>query len=70
LYILIIIFNIVIGIIGNKNDLIDKKEVNEEIARDFAQDMGAFYLSTSALSSQGILEIFEKIGEKFLSGIE
>jgi predicted GTPase len=64
LYILIIIFNIVIGIIGNKNDLIDKKEINEEIARDFAQDMGAFYLSTSALSSQGILEIFEKIGEK------
>ena len=70
MYILIIIFNIVIGIIGNKNDLFDKEEVNEEIARDFAQDRGAFYLSTSALSSQGILEIFEKIGEKFLSGIK
>jgi len=50
--------------------LFDKEEVNEEIARDFAQDMGAFYLSTSALSSNGIVEIFEKIGEKFLSGIE
>ena len=50
--------------------MFDKEEVNEEIARDFAQDIGAFYLSTSALSSSGIVEIFEKIGEKFLSEIE
>ena len=67
-YYILIIFILVFGIIGNKIDLIDKQQVDEEEAKDYAEDYGAFYLKVSALSNNGLEDIFQKIGEKFLSG--
>ena len=67
-YYILIIYILVFGIIGNKIDLIDKQQVDEEEAKDYAEDYGAFYLKVSALSNNGLEEIFQKIGEKFLSG--
>jgi len=58
--------NIVIGIAGNKCDLYEKEEVNENEARKFAESIGAIFALTSAQTNSGINELFRDVGNKYL----
>jgi len=58
--------NIVLGIAGNKCDLYEQEEVNENQAREFAQSIGAIFALTSAQNNSGINELFRDVGNKYL----
>jgi GTPase SAR1 family protein len=54
-----------IAIAGNKSDLIEHEVVDEGEARDFAKELGAIFVSTSAKNSEGINNLFEEIAKKY-----
>ena len=58
--------DIILGIAGNKSDLIDKEEVNEDEARKFAKEINAIFRLTSALSNIGIDELFLELIKKYI----
>ena len=58
--------DIMYGLMGNKSDLYEKEEVNEEEARQYAESINAIFQLTSAKSNSGIDILFETIGKKFL----
>ena len=58
--------DIIIGVAGNKCDLYDQEEVNENEARQFADKIGAFFELTSAKNNTGITEIFQKAAEAYV----
>ena len=64
--------NIVIGIAGNKFDLIEEEKVSEEEVREYAREIGASFRFTSALNNNGIDESFKELVEKYIEkfGIE
>ncbi|KAL9160802.1 hypothetical protein ABFS82_08G224600 [Erythranthe guttata] len=53
--------NIVIILIGNKNDLEDQRAVPTEDAKEFAQTEGLFFLETSALEATNVEEAFSTV---------
>ena len=57
--------NIILAIAGNKSDLIEHEVVDEGEARDFAKELGAIFVSTSAKNSEGINNLFEEIAKKY-----
>jgi small GTP-binding protein len=59
--------NIIFGIAGNKNDLFDKEKIKEEIVRNWAKEINAIFYLTSAKNKNGIDELFEEIGKKYLN---
>lgn len=61
---------LVIGILGNKSDLIDKEEVDESEAREYAKSINAVYGRTSAFSGSGIKDTFKEIIKKFAEYVE
>ena len=52
-----------IAIVGNKNDLFTKGEVDEEECRAFAEKIGAMFQLTSALNSNGVDKLFEDLAD-------
>ncbi|KAK7258466.1 hypothetical protein RIF29_24044 [Crotalaria pallida] len=50
--------SIVIMLIGNKGDLVDKREVRSEDAVEFAENEGLFFSETSALSGENVESAF------------
>ena len=54
-------------IVGNKCDLSDREAVKEEIAREYAKSENVPFWLTSAKDSIGIDELFEELGNKYLS---
>ena len=64
---------VVIGLAGNKIDLIEeeefKEEVSDELAEQCANDWGAeFALLSAKLDKKGIDDFFEKLVRKYLDG--
>ena len=59
-------FNILFGIIGNKIDLNKYKKVDDDEVKKFSEKIGADYVLGSAKNGDGINEIFEKLGKKFV----
>ena len=57
--------NIILAIAANKSDLLDREQVNEDEARNFAKENNAFFYETSAKNSIGVNELFIGIGKKF-----
>ena len=57
---------IVIGIAGNKSDLIGDEKVNEEEVREYASKIEATFRLTSALNNNGIEELFKELNEKYI----
>ena len=55
---------IILVIAGNKSDLIEQETVDEGEARNFAKELNAIFISTSAKSSEGINNLFEEIVKK------
>ena len=56
--------NIILAIVANKCDLINKEKVDEEEARKFASEISAMYFRTSAKESIGIDDLFFEIAKK------
>jgi len=61
---------IILVICANKNDLIQKEEVDEEEARKFASDLGAIFVGTSAKQVESINELFIEIAKKYTGSEE
>ena len=58
--------NVIVAIAGNKIDDFLKEEVNEDEARQFATDNNFIFAHTSALSGDGINELFKDVGTQYL----
>ena len=54
------------AIIGNKNDLYMKQEVDPLDAKDLAKKIGGIFQLTSAKTAEGISQLFDIIGKKIL----
>ena len=61
------ISEIIFAVAGNKCDLYTKEKVKIKEAKEFCKEIDAIFFETSALENQSIDEIFEKLGEKFIS---
>ena len=57
---------IILGVCGNKCDLYENEEVEENDGRQFAEEIGAIFALTSAQNNTGISELFFNLGYKFL----
>ena len=57
--------NIILAIIANKTDLMDKEQVDEEEVRNFANKINAFFARTSAKTSYGVNDLFLEIAKKY-----
>ena len=57
---------IILGLAANKCDLDDKEQVEEKAARDFANEINAIFMYTSAARSVGIDELFHNVGCKYI----
>ena len=57
--------NILLAIAANKCDLIQEEEVDEGVARDYSNEIGAIFCLTSAKSSSGINDLFLQIARKY-----
>ena len=59
--------NAVLAVVGNKSDLFEKEQVNEEDARNWAKKIGAIFGLVSAKTGDCIRELFENCVKKYLS---
>ena len=57
--------NIILVIAANKSDLIEQEQVDEGEARNFAKELNAIFISTSAKNNEGIFNIFEELAKKY-----
>jgi GTPase SAR1 family protein len=55
--------NIVIAIAGNKADLTDNRAVETAAAAEYAREIGAIFMETSAKSAENVHDIFTRISE-------
>ena len=58
--------NIVLGLAANKSDLFEREAVSEENARNFAKEIDAIFMYTSASKFIGIDELFYNVGCKYI----
>ena len=56
----------VLAVVGNKTDLYEKEEVNEDEARQYAESIGAEFQLVSAKSGQNVNLLFEKLVRIYL----
>ena len=57
--------NIMLVIAANKSDLIEKEQVDEEEAREYAKTINASFISVSAKDSGSVGELFKEIAKKY-----
>ena len=57
----------IIFLVGNKSDLYEKEVVNEEEARQYANEINSLYKLVSAQTGEGIEDIFKMVGERLLT---
>ena len=57
---------VVLGLAANKSDLDEDEKVSEEIARNFAADINAIFMYTSACRFIGIDELFHNVGCRYI----
>ena len=56
----------ILAVVANKNDLYGDQIVPDEEGQRFADEIGAIFQSTSALSDSGIGKLFDHIGRKYI----
>ena len=61
---------IILAIAANKSDLIDNEAVDEEVARKFANELGAIFVSTTAKQIEPINDLFIQIAKKYTGSSE
>ena len=57
----------IFAVIGNKNDLYEQKQVDDEEAKAFAREIKGIFQCTSARTNTGINNLFENIGKKYFN---
>ena len=57
---------IIIAIVANKSDLYEEKQVANETGEEFANQIGAIFVPTSAQNGESIKDLFYKIGQKII----
>ena len=62
--------NILIYLIGNKNDLEDKRQVSQEEGQKFAEENNLVFFETSALTGNNIEEIFVQSATELVKRLE
>ena len=55
------------AIAGNKDDMYENEDVDENEAKQLASELNAIFQKTSAKESNGIEDLFTKIEKKFLN---
>jgi len=55
----------ILAVVGNKNDLYEKEDVDEDEARAFAQEINAVFDTVSAKNGDNIENLFEKLINKY-----
>ena len=58
--------SIIIALAGNKSDLYEERQVQDDEGEKYAKSMNAIFASTSAKNDSGIKELFENIAMKIL----
>ena len=58
--------NMIFAVAGNKCELFNEEEVDEEEAKKFAKSIGAIFKLTSCKESIGIDELFSECGKRYL----
>ncbi|OHT09584.1 Ras family protein [Tritrichomonas foetus] len=61
--------NAVILLVGNKLDLVEKREISADTAEQFAKDNLLTYLETSAVTSHNIKESFDRVARAMFDNI-
>jgi GTPase SAR1 family protein len=56
-------------IVGNKSDLVDQIEVEEEDIRELADELGFNYILTSAKTGENVKDAFLFLGYEFLENL-
>jgi len=57
---------IILCVVGNKTDLIERREVDGKQAKQFAESIGAMYFETSAQNNKGIADAFTELAERIV----
>ena len=57
---------VVLGLAANKSDLDENEAISEEMARNFAKEINAIFMYTSASTFIGIDELFYSVGCKYI----
>ena len=60
--------NIMLVIVANKHDLIDKKEIDDDIGKNFAKEINADFYMISAKIFNAVKEMFMDLVKKYTSG--
>ena len=60
---------IIIGVVGNKNDLYEERVIEEEEGQKYANDIGASFFETSAKDHDTIENLFLDICEQFIKKV-
>ena len=58
--------DVILAIAANKSDLYNERQVDDEVAKKFANEVGAIFMPTSAKNDSGIQALFDYIGKKIL----
>ena len=58
--------NTICALVGNKCDLYDRQEVNNDEAKEFAKSINAIFALTSDKNNAGIQDLFENIARKII----
>ena len=61
---------IILAVAANKSDLIDHETVDEEKARQFAEELGAIFVSTTATQIDPVNDLFIQIAKKYTGSNE
>ena len=56
--------DIAIAIAGNKADLVDKREVETRVAKEYAEEIGALFFETSAKEDLNVQLLFSRLSER------
>lgn len=54
--------NIVIALAGNKCDLVERRAITSDEAREFAQEAGLLFFETSAKEAINVQTLFTELG--------
>ena len=59
--------DLVLALAGNKNDMYENEEVEENEGIELGKELGAIFQKTSAKDATGVEDLFIKIGKKLLN---
>ncbi len=63
-------FKIIGYLIGNKNDLKEKRKVNRKLAMELANELNLKYIETSALTGKNVMDMFSSIAREIYKSID